>query len=158
VSQSCKTTCKKFFATNQSNSYEFEGVQLVLQYLLHRIVKNGWTYYQSSLYFISSETKSWTESRRYCTERAADLIIINNREEQNISGVAKVWIGLTDIEVEGRWKWVDGSTLTSRFWASGQPNNYKGKEEDCALIHSPGWADFPCNDKHKWICEKSVLK
>uniref|UniRef100_A0A672K364 CD209 antigen-like protein C n=1 Tax=Sinocyclocheilus grahami TaxID=75366 RepID=A0A672K364_SINGR len=134
--------------------------RLFMAYLV--VFIDGWTYYQSSLYFISSETKSWTESRRYCTERAADLIIINNREEQdfvkNISGVAKVWIGLTDIEVEGRWKWVDGSTLTSRFWASGQPNNYKGKEEDCALIHSPGWADFPCNDKHKWICEKSVLK
>uniref|UniRef100_A0A673MJC6 C-type lectin domain-containing protein n=1 Tax=Sinocyclocheilus rhinocerous TaxID=307959 RepID=A0A673MJC6_9TELE len=115
--------------------------------------------YQSSLYFISSETKSWTESRRYCTERGADLIIINNREEQdfvkNISGVAKVWIGLTDIDVEGRWKWVDGSTLTSGFWEPGQPNT---KEEDCALTHSPGWADFPCGYTYKWICEKSVLK
>uniref|UniRef100_A0A672KSD9 C-type lectin domain-containing protein n=1 Tax=Sinocyclocheilus grahami TaxID=75366 RepID=A0A672KSD9_SINGR len=79
--------------------------------------KYGWKCHQSSVYFISSETKNWTESRRYCTERAADLIIINNREEQdfvkNISGVANVWIGLTDIDVEGRWKWVDGSTLTS---------------------------------------------
>ncbi|XP_048010476.1 C-type lectin domain family 10 member A-like [Megalobrama amblycephala] len=38
--------------------------------------------YQSSLYFISSEERNWAESRRYCTERGADLIIINNREEQ----------------------------------------------------------------------------
>ncbi|XP_073672084.1 uncharacterized protein [Paramisgurnus dabryanus] len=42
----------------------------------------GWIYYQSSLYINSSEWKSWTESRRYCRERGADLIIINNREEQ----------------------------------------------------------------------------
>ncbi|XP_048024151.1 asialoglycoprotein receptor 1-like [Megalobrama amblycephala] len=41
-----------------------------------------WIYYKSSLYFISTEEKSWTESRRYCTERGTDLIIINNREEQ----------------------------------------------------------------------------
>uniref|UniRef100_A0A8C1T489 C-type lectin domain-containing protein n=1 Tax=Cyprinus carpio TaxID=7962 RepID=A0A8C1T489_CYPCA len=126
---------------------------------------DGWKYYQSSLYFISSEIKNWTESRRYCTERAADLIIINNTEEQvcdfvkNISGISdRFWIGLTDIEVEGRWKWVDGSNITSGFWALGEPNSYQGKEEDCAITRSPGWADYPCNDTHKWICEKSVLK
>ncbi|KAF4115382.1 hypothetical protein G5714_002871 [Onychostoma macrolepis] len=72
--------------------------------------------YQSSFYFVSSESKSWTESRRFCTERGADLTIINNREEQEfikkISGGAGVWIGVTDSDVEGRWKWVD-DTLTS---------------------------------------------
>ncbi|XP_051747985.1 asialoglycoprotein receptor 1-like isoform X2 [Ctenopharyngodon idella] len=73
--------------------------------------------YQSSLYFISSEKRNWTESRRYCTERGADLIIINNREEhefvKKMSGGAGVWIGLTDSDVEGRWKWVDGANMTS---------------------------------------------
>ncbi|XP_016137081.1 C-type lectin domain family 10 member A-like [Sinocyclocheilus grahami] len=80
--------------------------------------KDGWINYQSSLYFISSERKSWAESRRYCTERGADLIIINNREEQDfvkkISANANVWIGLTDSDMEGRWKWVDGTNMTSR--------------------------------------------
>ncbi len=41
-----------------------------------------WTCYQSSFYYKSNEKKNWTESRRDCTERGADLIIINNREEQ----------------------------------------------------------------------------
>ncbi|ROI28679.1 C-type lectin domain family 10 member A [Anabarilius grahami] len=80
---------------------------------------DGWTYYQSSLYFISSETKSWNESRRYCRDRGADLIIINNTTEQgfvnrisgNISGNTGVWIGLS--EADGGWKWVDGSAPNS---------------------------------------------
>ncbi|XP_056100113.1 C-type lectin domain family 4 member E-like [Rhinichthys klamathensis goyatoka] len=80
--------------------------------------RDGWIYYKSNLYFLSSETKSWTESRRYCTERGADLIILNNREEQDfaiwkIYAGVRVWIGLTDSDLEGRWKWVDGSILTS---------------------------------------------
>ncbi|ROI89227.1 C-type lectin domain family 4 member E [Anabarilius grahami] len=76
---------------------------------------DGWIYYQSSLYFISSEKRNWAESRRYCTERGADLIIINDREEQEFvkNSFDGFWIGLTDSDVEGRWKWVDGSTLTS---------------------------------------------
>ncbi|XP_059361674.1 CD209 antigen-like protein C [Carassius carassius] len=124
---------------------------------------DGWKCHQSSLYFISSETKNWNESRRYCRERETDLIIINNTEEQdfvgNISGGSgHFWIGLTDIEEEGRWKWVDGSnsSITSGFWASGEPNS-KGNE-DCALNYSPGWADFPCDYMFKWICEKNIFK
>uniref|UniRef100_A0A672N1X3 C-type lectin domain-containing protein n=1 Tax=Sinocyclocheilus grahami TaxID=75366 RepID=A0A672N1X3_SINGR len=117
----------------------------------------GWIYYQSNLYFVSSEKKSWTESRRYCMERGADLIIINNREEQDfvqkISANANVWIGLTDIDVEGRWKWVDGSTLTTGFWDPREPNGHRG--ENCALTYLPEWADYPCSDLFLWICEKS---
>uniref|UniRef100_A0A672QAC6 C-type lectin domain-containing protein n=1 Tax=Sinocyclocheilus grahami TaxID=75366 RepID=A0A672QAC6_SINGR len=114
------------------------------------IVLYGWTYYKFSLYFISSEWKSWTESRRYCTERGADLIIINNREEQEfinkISGGAGVWIGLTDSDVEGRWKWVDGTNMTSGL-------------KNCAVSYSSGWYDYQCNNgPYKWICEKSFVK
>ncbi|XP_058626546.1 C-type lectin domain family 17, member A-like [Onychostoma macrolepis] len=122
--------------------------------------RDGWIYYQSSIYFISSKIKSWDESRRYCTEKGADLIIINSREEQDfvkkISADAKVWIGLTDSDVEGIWKWVDGSTLTSGFWWPREPNGHI--KEDCALNDSSGWADYPCSYAFKWICEKSLVK
>jgi len=46
------------------------------------VLVDGWTNYQYSVYFISSEKKNWTESRRYCRDRGADLIIINSNEEQ----------------------------------------------------------------------------
>ncbi|XP_026103485.1 CD209 antigen-like protein C [Carassius auratus] len=122
---------------------------------------DGWKCHQSSLYLFSSETKNWNESRRYCREREADLIIINYTEEQdfvkNICGSEHFWIGLTDIEEEGRWKWVDGSTLTYRFWKSGEPNDYQGNE-DCANTHSSGWFDTNCDSSVKWICETSILK
>ncbi|XP_055064538.2 uncharacterized protein [Misgurnus anguillicaudatus] len=121
---------------------------------------DGWKEYQSSLYFISSEKKSWSDSRRYCTQKGADLIIINNRGEQDfirtISSLEYFWIGLTDIAVEGRWKWVDGSTLTTRFWAYREPNG--GRRDNCAFSYSSGWYDFSCNAPQKWICEKNILK
>ncbi|ROL48563.1 C-type lectin domain family 4 member M [Anabarilius grahami] len=122
--------------------------------------KDGWTYYKSNLYLLSSEMMSWTESRRYCTERGADLFIINNREEQNfaiwkMSAGVRVWIGLNDIDVKNMWKWVDGSTLTSSFWASDEPTGQR--RENCALTHGSGWADYPCNDYFQCICEKRIL-
>ncbi|KAL1266672.1 hypothetical protein QQF64_002347, partial [Cirrhinus molitorella] len=76
-----------------------------------------WITYKHSSYYISSEWKNWTDSRQDCLQRGADLIIINNREEQDfakkLSCGSNVWIGLTDREVEGTWKWVDGSTPRS---------------------------------------------
>ncbi|XP_026095345.1 CD209 antigen-like protein C [Carassius auratus] len=121
---------------------------------------DGWICHQSSLYFFSSERKNWTESRRSCRERGADLIIINNREEEDfvtqVSVFNSVWIGLTDTDEEGRWKWVDGSTMTSGFWMSGEPNSFMGLEEDCVLA-SYGWNDSPCNVAYGWICEKTIF-
>ncbi|XP_051540358.1 CD209 antigen-like isoform X1 [Myxocyprinus asiaticus] len=126
---------------------------------------DGWIYYQLSFYYLSSELKSWNESRRYCTERGADLVIINNREEQDfvrkISKGESVWIGLSDSDEEGTWKWVDSIKLTSGFWSAGEPNDHKGNE-DCVItgswLFSSGWADYPCNNAFKWACEKSILK
>uniref|UniRef100_A0A671L5N1 Zmp:0000000924 n=1 Tax=Sinocyclocheilus anshuiensis TaxID=1608454 RepID=A0A671L5N1_9TELE len=70
------------------------------------------------------------------------------------------WIGLTDIDVEGSWKWVDGSNMTSGFWASREPNG--GRVENCAVTYLTkwpdllGWLDVKCNNAYQWICEKSI--
>ncbi|XP_048022846.1 CD209 antigen-like protein C [Megalobrama amblycephala] len=119
---------------------------------------NGWIYGHSSFYYISKEKKSWNESRSYCMERGADLIIINNKEEhdfvqKNIRG-SLFWIGLTDIDEEGSWKWVDGSTPTLRFWWTNEPRGQR--RENCVLYYISNWSDYPCDDAHLWICEKNM--
>uniref|UniRef100_A0A8B9H0W8 C-type lectin domain-containing protein n=1 Tax=Astyanax mexicanus TaxID=7994 RepID=A0A8B9H0W8_ASTMX len=110
---------------------------------------------KSRIYYVSAEKKSWTESRDDCRKREADLVIINSREEQDFVNLLikcqKAWIGLSDGETEGVWKWVDGSELITKFWITGEPNG-KG-DEDCALTDRY-WADYPCNSQFNWICEK----
>ncbi|KAF5897173.1 antigen like protein, partial [Clarias magur] len=70
-----------------------------------------------SLYFMPNESKSWNESREDCRCKGADLVIINSREEQEFIGkqlgTFEGWIGLSDSNTEGEWKWVDGSPLTT---------------------------------------------
>ncbi|XP_036438781.1 CD209 antigen-like protein C [Colossoma macropomum] len=129
------------------------------------ILQLGWRYFNSSFYYITTGLKIWSESRQFCRQRGADLVIINNREEQEFInktvGSTEAWIGLTDIETEGTWKWVDNTTLTTGFWWTGEPNDFKEKE-DCVITGFRGagsesvstWADFPCGDSRRGICEK----
>nr|XP_020444881.1 C-type lectin domain family 4 member F-like [Monopterus albus] len=77
----------------------------------------GWIYFQSSFYYISTIRKTWHESRDDCLQRGADLMIINSREEQLFTMRLKdeMWIGLKDSKTVEKWKWVDGTPLTNRF-------------------------------------------
>ncbi|KAI4898947.1 hypothetical protein NFI96_010901, partial [Prochilodus magdalenae] len=95
-------------------------------------------------------------------ERGADLVIINSREEQEFINKEgrNVWIGLTDGETEGEWKWVDGSPLNTSFWRTGEPSNNPG-EEDCAVFKTypptvNSWNDVSCNTASSWICESAT--
>ncbi|KAL6455520.1 hypothetical protein MHYP_G00360600 [Metynnis hypsauchen] len=127
----------------------------------------GLRYFNSSLYSITTQKKSWDDSRKDCIERGADLVIINSREEQEFInetvGSSEAWIGLTDIESEGVWKWVDNTTLATGFWWRGEPNNYNNNE-DCVLTGFRGsgservltWADDPCSSSQRGICEKRI--
>ncbi|KAF5889905.1 C-type lectin domain family 4 member E-like isoform X1, partial [Clarias magur] len=71
----------------------------------------------SSLYFMSFGRKSWNDSRQFCRDNGADLLIINSKEEQDFIGkklgMSDFWIGLSERRIEGQWKWVDGTPLTT---------------------------------------------
>ncbi|XP_038580074.1 CD209 antigen-like protein C [Micropterus salmoides] len=122
-----------------------------------------WKRFGCSCYFKSNENKSWSDSRSDCQRKGADLVVINNKEEQDfIIGLNKdgdSWIGLlamekwTQTKRVWEWEWVDSSPLTETFWAAG-------------LSHQP-WIQYTacCNQQGQWtqsgfyvlknwICEK----
>ncbi|XP_034044176.1 CD209 antigen-like protein C [Thalassophryne amazonica] len=132
------------------------------------LFQQGWIYFSHRFYYVSPIKKNWQESQDDCLARDAHLVIINSNEEQEFSKIFNrpLWIGLTDRETEGIWKWVDGTPLTIRFWNAGQANHHHGETQDCVEIAEPprllfflhqgnDWNDVPCGKQNFWMCEKT---
>ncbi|KAM4550828.1 uncharacterized protein V3H82_019887 isoform 1-T1 [Fundulus diaphanus] len=105
---------------------------------------DGWARFGCSCYCKYKETKLWTESRKHCQDRGADLVIIDSPDEQDfvkkLNKNGESWIGLQSVwTVMTRtyeWRWVDGSAVTKTFWE--------------ARLTSDGNHATCCNDKGQW--------
>ncbi|XP_013006401.1 CD209 antigen-like protein E isoform X1 [Cavia porcellus] len=121
-----------------------------------------WTFFQGKCYFFSKSQKSWHDSITACKEEGAELVIVESAEEQSfLQQTSKskgiMWMGLSDLNKEGTWHWVDGSPLSGSFadyWNKGEPNNVGG--EDCAEFKDDGWNDSRCENANFWICKKTA--
>ncbi|XP_017269151.1 CD209 antigen-like protein C [Kryptolebias marmoratus] len=139
---------------------------------------SGWTVFNSSCYFFSytessSRKKNWNDSRADCLRRGSDLIVIDNQEEQKfVSHTIEdmksgrdvwsngFWIGLTDMDAEGTWTWINNVTeVESRYWMDMEPNNLHNGEDCAVATYGPEnpWKtryDARCMVKQlQWICE-----
>uniref|UniRef100_A0A8C4EQW8 C-type lectin domain-containing protein n=1 Tax=Dicentrarchus labrax TaxID=13489 RepID=A0A8C4EQW8_DICLA len=140
------------------------SVMCLYVYLTVKTCPEGWKMFNYICYLLSTESGTWDKAREDCRNRGADLVVIDSEEEEMfLFGLAKkqTWIGLTDREEEGTWKWIDGTPLTLKYWAPNQPDNGGGDskwgEEDCAQIRDDDnthWNDLSCEAPLQWFCEK----
>ncbi|XP_070270218.1 CD209 antigen-like protein C isoform X5 [Myotis yumanensis] len=118
----------------------------------------NWDFFQGSCYIFSKIQSTWDASVSACEDMRAQLVVINNAEEQkflkswDIRNDKSTWIGLSDKHNEGSWQWVDNTHLHLSFWKRGEPNNQG--EEDCVELSGDGWNDNRCSEELFWICEK----
>ncbi|KAM6968315.1 C-type lectin domain family 4 member E-like [Aplochiton taeniatus] len=134
----------------------------------------GWMHTGDKCYYFSNDKKDWLGSRDSCTEMGSHLTILHTHEQHDALGKEArriggmeyhFWIGLSDMEKEGDWRWVDNTTLKNKYWNqwSPEPNNHQsggGHGEDCATLdsHSKSWFDVPCEHIYKRICQMDAIQ
>ncbi|XP_058864084.1 C-type lectin domain family 4 member G-like isoform X3 [Acipenser ruthenus] len=118
-----------------------------------------WISFNEACYYFSKKRANWHKAKESCNSKNASLALISSAQEldylKSRIGSTHYWLGLSDSETEGSWKWLDGRTVETRFWNSGEPNN-AGNNEDCGKVTSSKLNDVPCNSEEHWICEMKL--
>ena len=113
-----------------------------------------------SCYMLGDNVFAWQDARNFCQAWGGDLVEIGSFQEnaalaRSIDG--SVWLGATDQEEEGMFRWVGGAPLGYAGWSFNQPNNLQGNE-DCAELRSSDerWSDVPCTGDitRRALCER----
>ncbi|XP_032414857.1 asialoglycoprotein receptor 2-like [Xiphophorus hellerii] len=124
------------------------------------LCQTGWTFFNESCYFFSKVSLTWAESRLFCQDKSADLIVINNLQEQkfiydNMNSFH--WLGL--YRSGSDWYWVDRRIDTLKFWRLSDPDS----NESYARMYRSGnptasWASVPNSYTYSPLCEQKAFK
>ena len=103
--------------------------------------------------------KSWEDAEEFCKREGGHLASVTSEasneyiyKEKKRRGLSSLWIGGTDQEEEGVWKWSDGSPWNFTEWAKDEPTNRS--DEHCLQQYSVSkdWKDYECSLKKHFVC------
>ena len=125
--------------------------------------EEGWhesvTFLEGSKYKLYKEKKTWSEAEAHCRHEGSHLASVLREDEQkevSLSSVSDLWIGGSDQEEEGIWKWTDKSVWDYTAWDVGA-----GQEEDvqnCLYTQGMVWNDASCDATRAFICQEYLKK
>ena len=126
--------------------------------------------YDRKKYEVYSNIVDWQTAKNLCAQKGGHLVTIESADEnnaifENIKDLTnnRYWIGITDVNSEGTWSWVNGETSTYSNWNTGEPNNDGGLEDYGEILADSGkWNDmagYYCIHRNiGFICEYEPKK
>ena len=104
--------------------------------------------------------KNYSAAEGDCVKSSGHLTTASDDDEQafvtSLKGDSeRIWLGLSDSMVEGKFRWASGAILLYSNWNKGEPNDYGRDGEDCTQMFKDGkWNDVHCNNVDlKFICK-----
>ena len=130
---------------------------------------NGHKYYLID----NSALIGWNDAKQYCKNVFGGYLVSITSKEENefVTGLLKefnystAFIGGSDREKEGEWKWESGESWSYSNWGANQPDDYKAYEggQDYLRIGQDGaWDDFNSmadisgTEVKSFICETDI--
>ncbi|NXL83123.1 MRC1 protein, partial [Alectura lathami] len=125
--------------------------------------QKGWMKHGVYCYSIGQLPETFSNAKLICEENKAYLATVTDRYEQafltSVIGFHPVkyfWIGLSDTEEQGTFKWASGDAVIFTHWNVGMP----GREPGCVAMRtgtSAGlWDILNCEEKNLFLCKQLV--
>ena len=116
---------------------------------------DGWEELEDQCYFWSTTESSWFDAEEFCNDKDGHLASITNQETHMylrykvniVDGLGDIWVGGSDLEQGGVWRWADGTVWNFTRWATKPVPQPDGRRQCLAIYHQladDGWHDWKC--------------
>ena len=117
----------------------------------------------SSTYSLIEGLYTWQQAKNEAISRGGHLATVTSSNEWNTivelwetASPNIYWLGASDEEQEGVWKWITDENWTVEFWDDVNPNNGGGEEHMLTIAHLDGIPYW--NDAESWGVRSFILE
>ncbi|XP_069715635.1 macrophage mannose receptor 1-like isoform X4 [Phaenicophaeus curvirostris] len=125
----------------------------------------GWERHGFYCYLVGHSSVTFSEAKKACERSSGYLTSVGDRYEQayltslvGLSSEKYFWIGLSDMEEQGMFKWANGESVLYTNWNAAMPGNEAG----CVAVRTGKaaglWDVQNCDVKAKFVCKKQAEK
>ena len=110
------------------------------------------------------ECNGWQDAQKIAIKEGAHIVSINSEEEQfwlTTIFPQRFWIGLNDVEEEGKWQWDSGEPITYFNWGSRNryPDNDSVKEKDYVVSDIfDNWQPVGSHSRLKTMTHHAIIE
>ncbi|XP_065587419.1 macrophage mannose receptor 1-like [Cyrtonyx montezumae] len=127
--------------------------------------QEGWKRYGFHCYLVGSALATFSDANKRCEQNKAYLATVETRNEQafliSLTGLRSdkyFWLGLSDTEEQGIFRWTSGKTPAFTHWNSAMP----GKEQGCVAMGTGAdaglWDVISCQETANFLCKQWAVE
>uniref|UniRef100_A0A674I4S8 C-type lectin domain-containing protein n=1 Tax=Terrapene triunguis TaxID=2587831 RepID=A0A674I4S8_9SAUR len=123
--------------------------------------QRGWKRHGFHCYLVGHTFVTFSEANKTCERSNGYLATVEDRNEQayliSLIGLRPekyFWIGLSDVEEQGTFKWTDGEAVLFTHWNSAMPGGKSGCVAMGTGIAAGLWDVLSCENTAKFLCKQ----
>ncbi|XP_053876596.1 macrophage mannose receptor 1-like isoform X1 [Malaclemys terrapin pileata] len=123
--------------------------------------QRGWKRHGFHCYLVGHTFVTFSEANKTCERSNGYLATVEDRNEQayliSLIGLRPekyFWIGLSDVEERGTFKWTDGEAVLFTHWNSAMPGGKSGCVAMGTGIAAGLWDVLSCENTAKFLCKQ----